>query len=91
MLIVSLIPIYSPDNSATGYGESNWNILFWRKIGLIYFVFSVYTITGLTIKAIYTNISVSTVTVNFTGGSVLNLQGLSDLVNDWIVIYWLFV
>jgi uncharacterized membrane protein len=23
MLIVSLIPIYSPDNSATGYGESN--------------------------------------------------------------------
>jgi hypothetical protein len=23
MLIISLIPIYSPDNSATGYGESN--------------------------------------------------------------------
>jgi hypothetical protein len=42
MLIISLIPIYSPDNSATGYGESNWNILFWRKIGLIYFFFSIY-------------------------------------------------
>jgi hypothetical protein len=35
--------------------------------------------SGLTIKAIYTNVS-----ANFTGGSVLNLMDLSNIVNDFI-------
>ncbi len=38
MLILSIIPIYTPDNSTPGYGESNWSFLFWiLKKSFIYF------------------------------------------------------
>ena len=81
MLILSLIPIYVPNNSDHGFGESNFRYsIRTNQKRFFFFLCLVYTIPGLTIKVIYTNL-----TVNFTGGSVLSLTGLSNIVNVLIL------
>ena len=72
VLVLSLIPIYVPDSSQQPYGDG---IKSFRLTQTHMFSFLVYRISSLTIKAIYTNI-----TVNFTGGNILSVAELSNIV-----------